>query len=120
MHPPGLSLGRADAYLTIMRKMLGHALIVIALATTAVTPAPAQFIPPLPEANRIPAPLPPPPQPPVINGFNGIQGPPPGVAETKPLISPGDRATNCLHEGAASGLRGGRLSRYVRRCGNSG
>jgi hypothetical protein len=100
-----------------MRSML------IALATGCVlisTSAVAQ-LKTFPELEgRIPAPLPPPPQPPIINGFNGRQGPPPGVAETKPLNTFGDRVSRCMHEGAANGLHGGRLSRYVRRCGNSG
>ena len=70
-------------------------------------PALAQFIPPPPELeNRIPAPLP---QPPIINGPYQ-QGPPPGVAETKPLMTHSDRVVRCQHQGAANGLHGRRLS----------
>ena len=68
---------------------------------------------------RIPALLPPPPQPPIING-PGRQAPPPGVAKTTPLNTHGDRVTRCTHQGAVNGLHGGRLSSYVRRCDNSG
>jgi len=67
---------------------------------------------------RIPAPLPPPPQPPIINGPYQ-QGPPPGVAETKPLTTHSDRVVRCQHQGAANGLHGRRLSTYVRACGNA-
>src|SRR4051794_10187846 len=85
----------------------------------AVVPALAQ-LQTFPELEgRIPEPLPPPPQAPIINGPLG-QGPPPGVAETKPLRSHGDRVTRCLHDGSANGLRGRRLNTYVRRCGNLG
>jgi hypothetical protein len=83
------------------------------------TPADAQ-IKTFPELQgRTPAPLPPPPQPPIING-PGRQAPPPGVAKTTPLNTHGDRVTRCTHQGAVNGLHGGRLSSYVLRCGNSG
>jgi hypothetical protein len=79
----------------------------------------AQFIPPPPELeNRIPKPLPPPPQPPIINGPQG-QAPAPGVIRQPRIDSAGDRATRCQHEGAGYGLRGGDLARYSRACANA-
>jgi hypothetical protein len=79
----------------------------------------AQFIPPPPELeNRIPQPLPPPPQPPFINGPWG-QAPSPGVIKQRRIGSAGARATRCLHEGAGYGLRGGELSAYARACANA-
>jgi hypothetical protein len=101
--------------------MRSSAVSALALACLLVAaPALAQFVPTPPELEgRIPAPLPPPPEPPIINGPFG-QGPPPGVAETKPLTTFGDRITRCQHLGAAQGLHGRRLSTYLRRCGNSG
>jgi hypothetical protein len=93
--------------------------LVAGVAVAAVVPASAQ-LQTFPELDgRIPAPLPSPPQPPIINGPYQ-QGPPPGVAETKPLTTFSDRVTHCQQQGAANGLHGRRLSAYVRRCGNSG
>jgi hypothetical protein len=68
--------------------------------------------------NRIPAPLPPPPQPPVINGPLA-QSPPPGVYVPPQLNTSSDRATACLHEGSARGLRGRKLDAYTRACANA-
>src|SRR3954467_15877153 len=94
-------------------------LITLASCLLAATPAMAQVIPPPPELqNRIPQPLPPPPQPPIINGPLG-QSPPPGVYQPPRLNTHSDRVTGCLHDGAASGLRGGRLQRYARSCANA-
>jgi len=85
----------------------------------AASPAGAQFQPAPPELqNRIPAPLPPPPQPPVINGPLG-QNPPPGVYEPGRLNTYSDRVTSCLHEGAGYGLRGRKLNSYARACANA-
>jgi hypothetical protein len=85
----------------------------------AVAPAFAQFAPPPPALeNRIPAPLPPPPQPPIINGPLG-QSPAPGVYEPRRLNTPSDRATSCLHSGAAAGLKGAELNAYARDCVNA-
>jgi hypothetical protein len=79
----------------------------------------AQFIPPPPELeNRIPKPLPPPPQPPIINGGPQGQGSSPGVIRQRRIDSAGDRASRCLHEGAGYGLRGGDLAAYSRACAN--
>jgi hypothetical protein len=101
-----------------MRRSIPVALALGCLLVTA--PALGQFVPYPPELqNRIPAPLPPPPQPPIINGPYQ-QAPPPGVAETKPLTTHSDRVTRCQDQGAASRLHGRRLNAYVRRCGNSG
>jgi hypothetical protein len=93
--------------------------ILCAAAWLLSGPAGAQFVPPPPELeNRIPAPLPPPPEPPIINGPMQ-QGPPPGVAKQRRLRTPSDRTTNCLHEGAGYGLRGGDLDAYARSCANA-
>jgi hypothetical protein len=82
----------------------------------AVAPAAAQIIPDPP--SRIPAPLPPPPQPPIINGPLG-QGPPPGVYVPPRLNTHSDRTVSCLHEGAGAGLRGRQLQAYARECANA-
>jgi hypothetical protein len=99
-----------------------HRIIAIVAAVICLAPGPAalaQFIPPPPELeNRIPKPLPPPPQPPIINGPSG-QAPPPGVIKQRPIDSAGDRATRCLHEGSGYGLRGGDLAAYSRACANA-
>lgn len=83
------------------------------------TPAAAQ-ITPMPPAleNRIPAPLPPPPQPPIINGPLS-QAPPPGVYLPPRLNTQSDRVVGCQHQGRADGLRGKRLQAYVRDCANA-
>jgi hypothetical protein len=93
-------------------------LVVFAACLLAAEPAFAQYVPPPPELqNRIPQPLPPPPQPPIINGPLG-QTPPPGVYQPGRLNSAGDRATACLHEGAGYGLKGAKLNAYARACAN--
>lgn len=87
----------------------------------AATVAPAQVPPGLPNPdlqNRIPAPLPPSPQAPIINGPLS-QGRPPGVYHPPRLVTPGDRTTACLHEGSGQGLRGRRLDAYTRACANA-
>jgi len=68
--------------------------------------------------NRIPAPLPPPPQPPIINGPYQ-QGPPPGVYIAPRLNTHSDRVIRCQDQGAGAGLNGGKLNAYVRRCANA-
>jgi hypothetical protein len=68
--------------------------------------------------NRIPAPLPPPPQPPIVNGPLA-QSPPPGVYVPPRLNTSSDRATSCLHQGSAHGLRGRKLDAYARACSNA-
>jgi hypothetical protein len=84
-----------------------------------VVPAAAQIIPTPPALeNRIPAPLPPPPQPPIINGPLG-QAPPPGVYVPPRLNTHSDRVTGCLHQGRADGLRGKALQSYARDCANA-
>jgi hypothetical protein len=89
----------------------------LAAATTAV----AQVSPGLPDPNlqnRIPAPLPPPPQPPVINGPLS-QSPPPGAYNPPRLNSHGDRTRDCLQQGSGAGLRGADLDAYTRGCANA-
>jgi hypothetical protein len=65
--------------------------------------------------NRIPAPQPPPAQPPIINGPLS-HSPPPGVYTPRRLNTFSDRATSCLHEGSSYGLRGRKLDAYTRAC----
>jgi hypothetical protein len=78
----------------------------------------AQFQPQPPELqNRVP----PPPvfaPPPVINGPLG-QAPPPGVYTPGRLNTFSDRVTGCMHDGAASGLRGRKLRAYANSCANA-
>jgi hypothetical protein len=97
-------------------------LVVLALAVVLIAaPSAAQLIPQPPELeNRIPAPLPPPPQPPVIHGpaTEGSQGYSPRVKQRR-LRTQSDRVTRCLHSGAASGLSGAELDAYSRRCANA-
>ncbi len=83
-------------------------------------PAAAQLTPLPPELeNRIPAPLPPPPQPPIINGPLS-QSPSPGVVVPRSLDTHSDRTTRCLHRGASAyGLRGADLDAYTRACANA-
>ena len=89
-------------------------------ATLALTlsegPVAAQLVPEPP--SRIPAPLPPPPAPPIINGPLG-QSPPPGVYVPPPLSTYSDRVAGCLHEGRSDGLRGKKLQAYARDCANA-
>src|SRR4030088_3369255 len=94
-------------------------LIVLALCILASGPAWAQLVPQPPDLqNRIPQPLPPPPQPPIINGPLG-QSPPPGVIKQRRIDSAGARATRCMHDGSGYGPRGGDLAAYARACANA-
>jgi hypothetical protein len=103
------------AYLILMRCL---ALSGLALAFL-VAPAAAQIVPTPPVLeNRIPAPLPPPPQPPIINGPLG-QSPPPGVYIPPRLNTQSDRVIGCQHQGRADGLRGRQLQSYIRECANA-
>jgi len=84
-----------------------------------MAPAAAQFVPTPPVLeNRIPAPLPPPLQPPIINGPLG-QSPPPGVYIPPRLNTQSDRVIGCQHQGRADGLRGRQLQSYIRECANA-
>jgi hypothetical protein len=95
-------------------------LILVVSGLFAAGPAYAQFVPPPPELEgRIPQPLPPPPQPPIINGPLR-QGPPPGVYRPGRIGGAGERASSCLHSGRGYGLRGADLDAYARACANSG
>jgi hypothetical protein len=78
----------------------------------------AQVLPQIPDLqNRIPAPLPEPLQPPIINGPLS-QSPPPGVATPPSLNTFSDRALQCLQQGSAGGLSGGNLDTYTSQCAN--
>lgn len=96
-----------------------RALILLACCLLAA-PAAAQIgVPPIVPENRIPAPLPPPPEPPVINGpLTEGQQQWPRVHRPRRLDTQSDRVSRCLEEGAGYGLRGGRLDAYSRRCAN--
>jgi hypothetical protein len=99
----------------MLRKTVLAAVMASALGGAPVL---AQFVPPPPDLqNRIPAPLPPPPQPPVIGGPLG-QPAPPGVHQPPRLNTHSDRTGRCLQEGAGYGLRGRKLDAYVRDCAN--
>jgi len=97
-----------------------HRLSALALALAlSASPALAQLVPPPPELQgRIPAPLAPPPKPPVINGPLGQQKPP-GVYRPRSLRTHGDRTVGCLHSGAGYGLKGADLDAYTRSCANA-
>ena len=77
------------------------AVAVCCLGLLAGMPAIAQIIPDPP--SRIPAPLPPPPQPPIINGPLG-QTPPPGVYVPPGLNTHGDRVASCSCSGRAGAV----------------
>jgi hypothetical protein len=108
---------RRRTYLEAMSTRLA---IAAGLALAIVTGSAAAQIVPTPPVleNRIPAPLPPPPQPPIINGPLQ-QGPPPGVYVPPRLNTQSDRVVGCQHQGSANGLRGKRLQAYVRDCANA-
>ena len=108
-------MARNRTYLRAMRSRLALAGLVLALFAV---PAAAQIISNPALENRIPAPLPPPPQPPIINGPLG-QSPPPGVYVPPRLNTHSDRVVGCQHQGRADGLRGKRLQSYVRECANA-
>jgi hypothetical protein len=78
-----------------------------------------QIVPFPPELqNRIPPPLPTPPQSPTINGSLG-RGASPGVYQPPRLDTFSDRRTRCLHAGSGYGLHGRQLSSYVHNCANA-
>ena len=90
----------------------------VLLLAGLVTPAAAQVGLPNPALeNRIPAPLPPPAQPPIINEPLS-QAPPPGVKAPPRINSFSDRSVACAHEGSEYGLRGRKLDAYTRSCAN--
>ena len=96
---------------------MGVGLLLAAAAASAVL---AQ-VPGLPDPalqNRIPAPLPLPPQPPIVNGPLS-QSPPPGVYLPPRHNTYNDRAASCVHEGSGFGLRGRKLDTYTRNCVNA-
>ena len=97
------------------------ALIAVCVLACAATAALAQLPPGVPDPylqNRIPAPLPPPPQPPVINGPLS-QSPPQGTYKPPQLNTYGDRTRNCLQQGSGAGLRGTDLDAFTRACTNA-
>ena len=96
--------------------------IVLALTLAGILATAAAAQPPsFPDASlqgRIPAPLPPPPQPPIINGPLG-QSPPPGVYVPPRLTTHSDRVIACTQQGSGQGLRGRKLDAYTRACANA-
>jgi hypothetical protein len=90
------------------------------VAAATVSAAFAQ-VPAWPEPSlrgRIPAPLPPPPQPPIVNGPLS-QSPPPEVYLPPRINSYSDRVTACVHAGSGQGLRGRKLDAYTRACADA-
>jgi DNA-binding transcriptional LysR family regulator len=101
-------------------KLLARVIVGSIIAAVAAGAAVAQVPPGLPNPdlqNRIPAPLPPPPQPPIINGPLS-QSPPAGTYLPPRLNTHSDRTTTCLQEGSGYGLRGRKLDAYARACAN--
>jgi hypothetical protein len=90
--------------------------IVFGLSTVCAS---AQVLPQISDMqSRIPAPLPPPPVPPTING-SGVQGPPPGVIAPVPLNTFSDRVGRCLQEGSNAGLNMPDLNAFTGSCVNA-
>jgi hypothetical protein len=110
-------VAQVNTYLFAMSMRLA---IAASLALALVTGSAAAQIVPTPPVleNRIPAPLPPPAQPPIINGPLQ-QAPPPGVYIPPRLNTQSDRVIGCQHQGRADGLRGKQLQAYVRDCANA-
>jgi hypothetical protein len=101
----------------VMLRIIGFAIGLVCVLGASQAMAQIEPTPPALE-NRIPAPLPPPPQPPIINGPL-TQGAPPGVYIPGRLNTFSDRVTGCLHQGRADGLRGRRLQSYAHDCANA-
>jgi hypothetical protein len=101
-----------------MRSLFALFLAIMGAVVTAPVPAFAQAaVPPIPDmSSRIPAPLPPPPGPPVIYGPNNTYQP--EVFAPPHLNTFSDRVTRCVQQGSAGGLRGGKFSAYTRACAN--
>lgn len=100
-----------------MRRLFAFALAVAGIVSIAS--ASAQVLPLFPDLqNRIPAELPPPPEPPTINGPM-IEGPSPAVITPPPLTTFSDRVGQCMQEGGAGGLSGSDLGSYVGPCANA-
>jgi hypothetical protein len=99
-----------------------HLVVILMVCVSGAVTVPAQPVPPgVPDPylqNRIPAPLPPPPQPPVVNGPLS-QSPPQGTYKAPQLNSFGDRTRNCLQQGTGAGLRGADLDAFTRSCANA-
>lgn len=110
-------MSRKHTYVNTMSIRLA---VAAGLGLALVSASAAAQIVPTPPAleNRIPAPLPPPAQPPIINGPLG-QSRPPGVYVPPRLNTQNDRVIGCLHQGRADGLRGKRLQSYARDCANA-
>jgi hypothetical protein len=101
-------------------RVLVHVLagLMLAGAGLSATLAQTPFLPNPDLQNRIPAPLPPPPQPPVINGPLS-QSPPPKVYRPPQLNTFSDRVAGCVDLGTSAGLRGPDLDAYTRSCANA-
>jgi hypothetical protein len=81
--------------------------------------ASAQILPQLPDLqSRIPAPLPPPAVPPVINGPM-MQSAPLGLIAPAPLTTFSDRVGPCIQAGGGAGLSGSDLNAYIGACANA-
>jgi len=97
-------------------------LLAVILAVGCVLFGPSAFAQIAPEnpafENSIPAPLPPPSPPPVINGPLS-QAPAPEVETPPKLDTFSDRTTQCSERGSNGGLRGGELDAYTSSCANA-
>jgi hypothetical protein len=102
---------RTSVRVTVLGLLLAAAAVPAASAQVPVWPEPAL-------QGRIPAPLPPPSQPPIINGPLS-QGPPPETYLPPRINSYNDRVTACVHAGSGQGLRGRKLDAYTRACANT-
>jgi hypothetical protein len=81
--------------------------------------ASAQILPQFPDLQaRIPAPLPPPPAPPTINGPM-FQSPSAGAIAPPPLSTFSDRVGQCMQQGGGGGLSGSDLNAYTGACANA-
>ena len=101
---------RGPVRATILGLLVAAATVSVAFAQVPAWPEPSL-------QGRIPAPLPPPPEPPIINGPLS-QGPAPEVYLPPRINSYSDRVTACLHAGSGQGLRGRKLDAYTRACAN--
>jgi len=92
-----------------------YAILLSASVLLCGAPAFAQILPQVPNLeNRIPAPLPPPAQPPVINGPLSEGAAAPAIDRPPNLNTFSDRATGCVAQGGGAGLSGAGLDADTR------
>ena len=112
---------RRTHMMTMIKKLLHFAIISSFAVTLGVTGAAAQIVQP-PGATLLPpppAPIPPPRiEVPVVPQMDSLPASP--KAQGSSQTSFGDRITNCLQDGAASGLNANERAAYSRACANRG